>query len=54
MLNIGFRLGEDQPAIDGHAWVSVDGIPVGTDGDLSRERYTRVLTVPFLCSSGEQ
>ena len=54
MLNIGFRPGDEDHAIDGHAWMSVDGRPVGTDGDLARERYTRVLTVPFLCGSGEQ
>jgi hypothetical protein len=53
MLNIGFRPGEDEPALDGHAWVSVDGEPVGADGNLARERYTRVLTVPFSRTSGE-
>jgi hypothetical protein len=52
-LNIGFRPGEDEPALDGHAWVSVDGEPVGADGELARERYTRVLTVPFSGTSGE-
>ncbi len=54
MLNIGFRPGEDQPSIDGHAWVTVDGNRVGADGDLAKERYTRVLTVPFLRGSGEK
>lgn len=54
MLNIGFRPGEEQPSIDGHAWVTVDGNPVGADGDLARERYTRVLTVAFLRGSGEK
>lgn len=54
MLNIGFRPGEEQPLIDGHAWVTVDGNPVGADGDLARERYTRVLTVAFLRGSGEK
>jgi len=54
MLNIGFRPGEEQPSIDGHAWVTVDGNPVGADGDLARERYTRVLTVPFLRGSGKK
>ncbi len=53
MLNIGFRPGEEQPSVDGHAWVTFDGNPVGADGDLARERYTRVLTVPFMCGSGE-
>lgn len=54
MLNIGFRPGEEQPSVDGHAWVTVEGFPVGVDGDLARERYTRVLTVPFARGSGEK
>jgi hypothetical protein len=54
MLNIGFRPGEAEPSVDGHAWVTVDGNRVGADGDLARERYTRVLTVPFLRGSGEK
>jgi hypothetical protein len=54
MLNIGFRPGQEQPLIDGHAWVTIDGNRVGADGDLARERYTRVLTVPFLRGSGEE
>jgi len=53
MLNVGFRPGDEEPAIDGHAWVSIDGSPVGADGNLARERYTRVLTVPFSSDSGE-
>lgn len=53
-LNIGFRPGEEQPLIDGHAWVTIDGNRVGADGDLAGERYTRVLTVPFLRGSGEK
>ena len=54
MLNIGFRPGEEEPSVDGHAWVTVDGRPVGADGDLARERYTRVLTVLFSRDSGEE
>jgi hypothetical protein len=54
MLNIGFRPGEEEPSVDGHAWVTVDGSPVGADGDLARERYTRVLTVLFSRDSGEE
>jgi hypothetical protein len=53
-LNIGFRPGEEEPALDGHAWVTVDGRAVGTDGSLAKERYTRVLTVPFSRGSGEE
>jgi len=54
MLNIGFRPGEEEPALEGHAWVTVDGSPVGADGDLAGERYTRVLTEPFSRASGDQ
>ena len=53
VLNIGFRPGEEEPVPDGHAWVTVDGIPVGADGALAEERYTRVLAVPFTRSQGE-
>jgi hypothetical protein len=47
MLNIGFRPGEHESSVDGHAWVTIDGNPVGADGDLARERYTRILNVAF-------
>ena len=53
-LNIGFRPGEEEPALDGHAWVTVDGCPVGSDGSLAQERYTRVLAVPFSRGPGEE
>ena len=53
-LNIGFRPGEEEPALDGHAWVTIDGRAAGADGSLAKERYTRVLRVPFSCASGEQ
>ena len=46
-LNFGFRPGEDEPALDGHAWVTIDDRPVGVDGSLAGESYTRVLAVPF-------
>lgn len=53
-LNIGFRPGEEEPVLDGHAWVTIDGRPTGADGGLAKERYTRVLTVPFSRALGEQ
>ena len=53
-LNIGFRPGEVEPAVDGHSWVTVDGSPVGRDGSLAQERYTRVLAVPFSPGPGEE
>jgi hypothetical protein len=53
ILNIGFRAGEDEPVPDGHAWLTVDGSPVGADGALAEERYTRVLAVPFTSDQGD-
>jgi hypothetical protein len=53
-LNLGFRPGEAEPALDGHAWVTIDGRPVGADGSLAEERYTRVLAVPFSTSAKEE
>jgi hypothetical protein len=46
-LNLGFRPGEDEPNLDGHAWITIDGRPIGVDGSLAEGRYTRVLAVPF-------
>lgn len=54
VLNIGFRPGESEPSLNGHAWVTIDGRPVGADGGLSKERYTRVLAVPFSTGSRER
>jgi hypothetical protein len=53
-LCIGFRPGDKELPLDGHAWVTVDGRPVGRDGALAREGYTRVLTVPFLQGMEEE
>jgi hypothetical protein len=53
-LNIGFRPGEEKPTVDGHAWVTVNGSPVGADGGFAGERYTRVLELPFSRDSGEE
>jgi hypothetical protein len=54
MLNVGFRPGEEELTVDGHAWVTVDGRPVGGDGALAQERYTRILAVPFTRGPGEE
>jgi hypothetical protein len=54
VLNVGFRPGKEETAVDGHAWVTVDGRPVGGDGALAQERYTRILTVPFTSGPGEE
>jgi len=46
-LNIGFKPGEDEPSVDGHAWVTIQGSPVGPDGSRATEHYRRLLAVPF-------
>ena len=46
-LNIGFRPGENRLTLDGHAWVTIDGLPVGPDGIRADGHYSRLLAVPF-------
>jgi hypothetical protein len=46
-LNIGFKPGQDQLTVDGHAWVTVEGSPVGPDGNRATGHYSRLLEVPF-------
>jgi hypothetical protein len=51
VLNVGFRSGDDpEPRLAGHAWVTVNGQPVGSDGDLAGICFTRVLEVPYRAS----
>ena len=47
-LVIGFRAGESEDAIAGHAWVTIDGRPVGPDANLAGDTYQRSLEVPFI------
>ncbi len=46
-LVIGFRPGVEEAAVDGHAWVTVAGRPVGPDGILAQDDYSKLITVPF-------
>lgn len=46
-LNIGFKPGEEKLAVDGHAWVTIEGSPVGPDGNRAEGRYSELLAVPF-------
>jgi hypothetical protein len=46
-LNIGFRSHVTDDVVAGHAWISVDGRPVGPDSELADDSYSRVLEVPF-------
>jgi hypothetical protein len=47
VLHVGFRPGQEERIVDGHAWITVDGEPVGADGRVAGEPYTRVLSIPF-------
>ncbi len=46
-LVIGFRPGGEDTAVDGHAWVTVAGRAVGSDGFLAQDDYSRLIAVPF-------
>ncbi len=46
-LIVGFKPGQDQLSVDGHAWVTVHGSPVGPDGGRATGHYRRLLEVPF-------
>jgi len=48
-LVIGFRPGVQEAAVDGHAWVTLAGRPVGPDGILAQDDYSKLITVPFAC-----
>jgi hypothetical protein len=51
VLNVGFRSDDDpEPRLAGHAWVTVEGRPLGGDGRLAENSYTRVLEIPFCLS----
>lgn len=47
VLHIGFRPGETEMSIDGHAWVTVDDRALGIDGQCRAQPYSRVLAIPF-------
>jgi hypothetical protein len=54
VLNIGFRPDDGGKTVDGHAWVTVDGDPVGPDRELAGKSYTQVLAVVFQGKNGER
>jgi hypothetical protein len=54
VLQVGFRPGEEENVVDGHAWITVDGEPVGEDGRLALESYERVLSIPFEGAGGDE
>ncbi len=47
VLTIGFRPGEHPADPDGHAWLTLDGKPVGSDSTLVAGEYARLLELPF-------
>jgi hypothetical protein len=47
-LHVGFRPGDGEEAVDGHAWLEVDGNPVGeTAGGGDAQPYDSVVRIPF-------
>lgn len=47
VLTVGFRSGDDATTPDGHAWLTLDGRPVGSDASLIANEYARLVEVPF-------
>jgi hypothetical protein len=47
VLKIGFGAGDDDSPLHGHAWITVAGKPVGSDGELAEGTYRQVLAIPF-------
>jgi hypothetical protein len=47
VLHVGLRPGDGDHVVDGHAWITIDGVPVGADGVTADERFTRIVSVPF-------
>jgi hypothetical protein len=52
VLHVGLRPGNGDLVVDGHAWITLDGMPVGADGVTADERFTRVVAVPFTRALG--
>jgi hypothetical protein len=52
MLVIGFKPGAEEEAVAGHAWVTMEGRPVGPDGILAQDDYSRLFAVPFVPEGG--
>jgi len=52
VLSIGFGPGDDDSPLNGHAWITVAGRPVGGDGELAEGTYRQVLAIPFRGGKG--
>ena len=48
VLHVGFRPGSEEVQVDGHAWLTVDGVKLGVleEGDAAVP-FTGVLEIPF-------
>jgi hypothetical protein len=51
-LHVGLQPGDGDQAVDGHAWITIDGVPVGADGMTAEQRFTRIVSVPFTEACG--
>ena len=55
VLHVGFRPGSDEVPVDGHAWLTVDGVELGVlDEDDEAVPFTGVLEIPFRVEKGSE
>lgn len=52
VLHVGFRPGDGDGVVDGHAWITIGGVPVGGDGLMADQRFSRIVSVPFTTRLG--
>jgi hypothetical protein len=50
VLHVGFRPGDG--VVDGHAWITIGGVPVGADGLMAEQRFSRIVSVAFTTPVG--
>lgn len=54
VVHIGFRPGESEADLDGHAWVTLDGRPVGADGSFDGGAVADAFAITFPAEGGKQ
>jgi len=54
VLHIGFRPGEREANLGGHAWVTLNGRPVGADGSFDEGVMAGAFAITFSAERGEQ
>jgi hypothetical protein len=52
VLHIGFQPGVNGADLDGHAWVTLDGVPVGVDSRFDQTTVTGTLEMGFSSNRG--